>query len=87
MVKEFYFIVVGKSKGGPGSAETPDNGTGSSANKVDGADVIPTNKIVTSRRDRDGVDMAASEFSISSTGHETSTSRTSSRIYRLDRSR
>lgn len=25
MVKESYFIVVGKSKGGPGSAETPDN--------------------------------------------------------------
>lgn len=63
MVKESYFIVVDKSKGGPGSAETPDNGAGSSVNEVDGANVIPSNKIVTSRRLCDGVDVAASGFS------------------------
>ena len=63
MVKVSYFIVVYKSEGGPGSAETPDNGTGSSVNEVDGANVIPSNKIVTSRSDCDGVDVAEFNFS------------------------
>lgn len=63
MVDESYFVVVDESKGGPGSAETPDNRTGSSVKEVDSANVIPSNKIVTSRRFCDGVDVAASGFS------------------------
>ena len=66
VVKVSYIIIVDKSKGGPGPAETPDNGTGSSVNEVDGANVIPSNEIVTGRRYRDGVDVAASEFSTQS---------------------
>ena len=64
MVNIFYFIVVNKSKGGPGSAETPDNGTVSSVNEVDGANVIPSNKIITGRRHCDGVDVAAPGISM-----------------------
>ena len=66
MVEVSYFIVVDKLKGRPRSAETPDNGAGSSVNEVDGANVIPTNKIVTIRRFCHGVDMAASGFSTQS---------------------
>ena len=68
MMKKSYFIVVDESKGGPGSAETPNNGTGSSINEVDSANVIPSNKIVTIGRYCDGVDVAASELSTLFTG-------------------
>lgn len=63
MVKVSDFIVVNESKGGPRPAETPDDSTGSSVDEVDGADVIPSNEIVTSWRYCNGVDVAASGFS------------------------